>query len=69
MTDKKELRVPCPRCGTRSPWSANPHRPFCCEKCRLVDLGRWAGEEYRIPGRQVNPEELANVIEFPKKPE
>ncbi|HSK04322.1 MAG TPA: DNA gyrase inhibitor YacG [Kofleriaceae bacterium] len=24
--------------------------PFCSERCHLVDLGRWLGEEYRIPG-------------------
>jgi hypothetical protein len=32
-----------PRPGTRS-------YPFCSDRCRLVDLGRWLGEEYRIPG-------------------
>jgi hypothetical protein len=31
-------------------WEANPYRPFCSERCRLVDLGRWLGEAYRIPG-------------------
>jgi endogenous inhibitor of DNA gyrase (YacG/DUF329 family) len=33
----------------------------------LVDLGRWAQEEYSIPGRPVDPEQLANIIEFPRK--
>ncbi len=53
MTEKKIFRVPCPRCGNRTAWQDNPHRPFCSEKCRLVDLGRWATEEYsyfRPPG-------------------
>jgi endogenous inhibitor of DNA gyrase (YacG/DUF329 family) len=27
----------------------NPAYPFCSERCRLVDLGRWLGEEYRVP--------------------
>ena len=27
----------------------NPNRPFCCERCQLVDLGRWFGEGYSIP--------------------
>lgn len=44
--------VPCPTCGTKSvfePW--NPWRPFCSERCRMVDLGGWASESYRIPGK------------------
>jgi endogenous inhibitor of DNA gyrase (YacG/DUF329 family) len=31
-------------------WQGNPHRPFCSERCRLVDLGRWATESYRLAG-------------------
>ena len=42
--------VTCPRCGRKVEWSdANPYRPFCSERCRLIDLGAWANEEYRIP--------------------
>jgi len=44
------LSVKCPRCGKITPYRGNPDRPFCSEKCRLVDLGRWANEEYRVPG-------------------
>ncbi|MGH8719247.1 MAG: DNA gyrase inhibitor YacG [Burkholderiales bacterium] len=41
--------VPCPRCGKVVEWlSANPWRPFCSERCKLIDLGQWANEEYRI---------------------
>lgn len=32
------------------PWEGNPHRPFCSERCRLVDLGAWLDERYAIPG-------------------
>ncbi len=49
--EKKEIRkIPCPRCRRESPWEGNPFRPFCGEKCQLIDLGRWAQEEYSIPG-------------------
>ncbi len=42
--------VPCPTCGNPSPFSkANPWRPFCSERCKLIDLGQWATENYRIP--------------------
>ena len=45
-----ELNVKCPRCGLKKEWEGNPSRPFCSEKCRLVDLGKWANEEYAIDG-------------------
>jgi len=42
--------VPCPRCGAPAPFSrANAWRPFCSERCRLIDLGNWAAENYRLP--------------------
>jgi endogenous inhibitor of DNA gyrase (YacG/DUF329 family) len=42
--------VPCPRCGTRREWSGNPFRPFCSERCKLIDLGAWLAEKNAIPG-------------------
>ena len=33
-------------------WENNPHRPFCSERCRLIDLGAWTEERYRIPGSE-----------------
>jgi len=42
--------VPCPRCGAAVALSAaSPWRPFCSERCKLVDLGNWASERYRVP--------------------
>jgi endogenous inhibitor of DNA gyrase (YacG/DUF329 family) len=38
---------PCPSCGTRVPASAETY-PFCSERCRLVDLGKWMDEKFRI---------------------
>ncbi|MCU0974845.1 MAG: DNA gyrase inhibitor YacG [Steroidobacteraceae bacterium] len=41
----------CPSCRRELEWSAsNPHRPFCSERCRLIDLGAWLKEEHAIPG-------------------
>jgi endogenous inhibitor of DNA gyrase (YacG/DUF329 family) len=41
--------VTCPQCGTAVEWSAaNRFRPFCSERCKLIDLGAWASEKYRI---------------------
>lgn len=43
-------RVSCPQCGKEMAWdSSNPWRPFCSERCKLIDLGQWASESYRIP--------------------
>ncbi|MCC7040773.1 MAG: DNA gyrase inhibitor YacG [Burkholderiales bacterium] len=43
--------VACPRCGTPVPWvESSRWRPFCSARCKLVDLGDWASERYRIPG-------------------
>ena len=45
------IRVRCPICGRRMPGRGAaewPQFPFCSERCRLIDLGRWLGEEYRI---------------------
>jgi endogenous inhibitor of DNA gyrase (YacG/DUF329 family) len=41
--------IACPTCRRETAWEGNPWRPFCSERCRLIDLGAWAGGEYRIP--------------------
>ena len=45
----KSIIVHCPVCGRAVDWHTNPDRPFCSPRCRLIDLGKWAGGEYRIP--------------------
>jgi endogenous inhibitor of DNA gyrase (YacG/DUF329 family) len=53
-----ERHIPCPACRKRSePRAQNPSFPFCSERCRLIDLGRWFGEEYRMPARTGEGEE------------
>lgn len=47
------LTVKCPICKAEVPWEGNPHRPFCSERCQLIDLGAWADERYRIPGKKL----------------
>jgi uncharacterized protein len=39
---------PCPVCGKPA---AREHRPFCSQRCARIDLGRWLGEEYRLPAQ------------------
>ena len=41
--------VGCPRCAAPVRWGPeSPYRPFCSERCKMVDLGAWANEEYRV---------------------
>lgn len=42
--------VNCPRCGAPVEWTPEARfRPFCSERCKLIDLGAWATESYRVP--------------------
>jgi endogenous inhibitor of DNA gyrase (YacG/DUF329 family) len=46
----KQRVVTCPQCGASVAWDpANKFRPFCSERCKMIDLGAWATESYRIP--------------------
>lgn len=38
----------CPQCRQPTAWQGNADRPFCSERCRLLDLGAWVEESYRI---------------------
>ena len=47
--------VKCPTCDKDVVWSAtSPFRPFCSERCKLIDLGDWAAERHAIPGDPPN---------------
>lgn len=46
----------CPTCSRPSaPRSENRAFPFCSERCRMIDLSKWLGEDYRIPGPPAAP--------------
>ncbi|MCS6787606.1 MAG: DNA gyrase inhibitor YacG [Thiobacillaceae bacterium] len=48
--DARARVVNCPTCGQPVAWRPeNRWRPFCSERCRLIDLGEWAAERYRLP--------------------
>jgi uncharacterized protein len=46
----------CPTCGKPVEWKDNQFRPFCSERCKLLDLGRWVSEEYKVPGASLPQE-------------
>ena len=53
----------CPRCKTETAWENKPDPPFCSKKCRMIDLGHWADEAYRIPTEE-QPMSEENLIPF-----
>jgi uncharacterized protein len=45
------IKLNCPSCKKLVLWTDEfPHRPFCSDRCRLIDLGEWASEGHRIAG-------------------
>lgn len=50
--------VRCPRCGKEVDWEGNPFRPFCSDRCRMIDLGKWMEGNYIIPGESPDGKEL-----------
>ena len=44
--------------GKKSFWNDNPSRPFCSERCRSIDFGSWASEEYSVAGEKVPQPEV-----------
>lgn len=53
------MTAKCPMCGKVEQWEGNAFRPFCSERCQLLDLEGWFSERYRIPDAEEEPEEKA----------
>jgi len=52
----QKSNITCPQCGKKNTWQeSNSFRPFCSERCKLIDLGQWANEDYKLPGPTVDP--------------
>ena len=70
--------APCPNC--KRPAASredNTFFPFCSERCKALDLGRWFGGGYRVPAEPVDPADLGaqasaaeepNVEDLPARP-
>ena len=43
------LLIKCPTCGKEIEYEGNEFRPFCSERCKLLDFGAWADEDYSLP--------------------
>jgi endogenous inhibitor of DNA gyrase (YacG/DUF329 family) len=60
--------VKCPRCGKETDTVDNPFRPFCSERCKMVDLGNWLSGSYRIPTKET-PEDDNRTSSSKKDPD
>ena len=64
MARKKVLSLHCPTCK-HIVLRSDEHFPFCCDRCRLIDLGKWASGGYRISSPVLDPEVLEEVEQRP----
>jgi endogenous inhibitor of DNA gyrase (YacG/DUF329 family) len=60
MARKKALSLRCPTCKSIV-LRSDEHFPFCSDRCRLIDLGKWASGGYRISSPVLDPELLEEV--------
>lgn len=59
--------VQCPTCGKAVRWEPEAKwRPFCSERCKLIDLGAWSDESHRIPGEPTEPWESGDTERTPR---
>ena len=67
MSEKK-IFVNCPTCKKKFSYYSSEFRPFCCERCKLIDMGHWYEESYSIAGRDrsvyiEHPQALSALLE------
>jgi len=61
MTENIKV-VACPTCGQAVEWRPeNRFRPFCSERCKLIDLGDWATEKYKVPTQDAPGEDTGGA--------
>jgi endogenous inhibitor of DNA gyrase (YacG/DUF329 family) len=52
------MNIRCPVCKKKIGWEGNPYRPFCSYRCKMIDLGKWLKEEYRVQGQKQDTVEV-----------
>ena len=59
------MKVTCPTCRREIEWAESAFRPFCSERCRLIDLGAWLAEKHSIPGEPLPDDSNPSTGEGP----
>ncbi len=54
--------VKCPKCEKQVEWSGNDFRPFCSERCQMLDFGGWIDGEYGVPEEDM-PSDLEGLTD------
>ncbi len=60
----KLKRIKCPTCKREGDWFSGAYGPFCSKRCKMVDLGKWFGEENAI-SEPLRPDHLEEFAELP----
>lgn len=63
----KKIEVTCPTCKKTFNYHSSEFRPFCSEKCRLIDLGQWLSESYTVPVQKLTEEEIQTLEQLHEK--
>lgn len=60
----KKLQVKCPQCNKNFDYYSVKTRPFCSERCKMVDLGHWLSENYTLPSNEkLSEEDIETIIQ------
>lgn len=64
----RKFEVNCPQCNTKFEYYSSEFRPFCAEKCKMLDLGQWFDESYNIKGQDnsvyiEDPDRLKDLLD------
>lgn len=66
----KKLKVKCPHCKSEFLYYKSDFRPFCCERCKMIDLGHWSAESFKISSSEpLNEGDVERVIDYHEKKE
>ncbi len=66
--ERKKIKVNCPSCKNDFDYYSSESRPFCSEKCKMIDLGLWLTESYSIGSKEPLAEsDIDKVIENQEK--
>ena len=57
----KKIDVKCPNCGKKFSYFESGFRPFCSERCKMVDLGQWLTESYTVPVSKLTEDEARTL--------